>query len=127
MTRNRSWSLRPDPKRYLSPIADIGAKYTPLKAVSVAICSTGVETEVIPFVADLMSTAGPHQSSARKRSAGRDLSRVSYETNSLALKAISDRFRRFPSIGSPGPLHCLDSSGRPPYFGLSIINCKCMV
>src|SRR5215472_6905942 len=102
MTRNRSWSLRPDPKRYLSPIADIGAKYTPLQAVSVAICSTGVETEVSPFVADLMSTAGPHQSSARKRSAGRDLSRVSYE-RTLWLIAISDRFRRFPFIGSPGP------------------------
>src|SRR6516225_2182241 len=75
MTRNRSWSLRPDPKRYLSPIADIGAKYTPLKAVSVAICSTGAETEVSPFVADLMSTAGPHQSSACKRSADRDAGR----------------------------------------------------
>ena len=61
MTRNRSWSLRPDPKRYLSPIADIGAKYTPLKAVGVAICSTGAETAVSPFVADLKSTAGPHQ------------------------------------------------------------------
>src|SRR6516162_8851701 len=75
MTRNRSWSLRPDPKRYLSPIADIGAKYTPLKAVSVALCSTGAETEVSPFVADLMSTAGPHQSSACKRSADRDAGR----------------------------------------------------
>src|SRR3974390_3043332 len=38
MTRNRSWSLRPAPSRYLSPIVDIVAQYSSLIVGCVAIC-----------------------------------------------------------------------------------------
>jgi hypothetical protein len=38
MTRSRSWSLRPAPSRYLSPIVDTVAQYSSLIVRCVAIC-----------------------------------------------------------------------------------------